>query len=71
MSYVAPSLALITFGIWEMLLVFGILMLLFGAKKLPMLARGLGAGVRNFKGELSAPPESDPREERKEEEEKV
>ena len=69
MSYLAPSLALITFGIWEMLLVFGILMLLFGAKKLPMLARGLGAGVRNFKGELSAPPESDA--EAKEEEEKV
>ena len=57
MSYMAPTLALIAFGIWEMLLVFGILMLLFGAKKLPMLARGLGASVRNFKGELSAPPE--------------
>jgi sec-independent protein translocase protein TatA len=71
MSYVAPSLALIAFGIWEMLLVFGILMLLFGAKKLPMLARGLGASVRNFKGELAAPPESDTRSEREEEEEKV
>lgn len=30
-------------------------MLLFGAKKLPMLARGLGKGIRNFKGELQAP----------------
>jgi sec-independent protein translocase protein TatA len=56
MSYAAPSLALITFGLWEMLLVLGILMLLFGAKKLPLLARGLGAGIRNFKGELDAPP---------------
>ncbi len=56
MSYAAPSLALITFGIWEMFLVLGILMLLFGAKKLPLLARGLGAGIRNFKGELGAPP---------------
>ena len=55
MSYTTTSLALITFGIWETLLVFGIIMLLFGAKKLPMLARGLGAGVRNFKGELNAP----------------
>jgi sec-independent protein translocase protein TatA len=69
MSYIAPTLALITFGIWEMLLVFGILMLLFGAKKLPMLARGLGAGVRNFKGELGAPPESETQETREEEEE--
>jgi sec-independent protein translocase protein TatA len=67
MSHVAPSLALVTFGIWEALLVFGIIMLLFGAKKLPLLARGLGAGIRNFKGELSAPPESDA----EEEEEKV
>jgi TatA/E family protein of Tat protein translocase len=50
------SLALIAFGIWEMLLLFGVIMLLFGAKKLPMLARGLGAGIRNFKGELNAPP---------------
>ena len=66
---ITPSLALIAFGIWEMLLVFGILMLLFGAKKLPMLARGLGAGVRNFKGEISAPSESETQEQ--EEEEKV
>ena len=59
MSYVAPSLALISFGIWEMLLVFGIIMLLFGAKKLPMLARGLGSGVKNFKSELQAPDDSE------------
>ena len=57
MSYTMTSLALITFGIGEMLLLFAILMLLFGAKKLPGLARGLGAGVRNFKGELQAPPD--------------
>jgi len=59
MSYTMTSLALITFGIWEMLLVLGVLMLLFGAKKLPMLARGLGHGIRNFKGELKAPDESE------------
>ena len=54
-----PSLALFTFGLGEMLLVFGIIMLLFGAKKLPGLARGLGAGIRNFKGELKSPPGDD------------
>ena len=43
---------------WEAVLVFGILMLLFGAKKLPSLARGLGSGIRNFKGELQAPSEN-------------
>jgi sec-independent protein translocase protein TatA len=54
-----PSLALFTFGVWEALLVFGIVMLLFGAKKLPLLARGLGSGIRNFKGELQSPPDDD------------
>jgi sec-independent protein translocase protein TatA len=53
------SLALIAFGIWEMLLLFAVIMLLFGAKKIPELARGLGAGVRNFKGELNAPRPTD------------
>jgi sec-independent protein translocase protein TatA len=54
------SLALVTFGLWEMVLVLGVVMLLFGAKKLPMLARGLGHGIRNFKGEIQAPPAEDP-----------
>ena len=53
-----PLLA-ITFGFWEILLVAGVLMMLFGAKKLPMLARGLGQGIRNFKGELSAPEDDE------------
>jgi sec-independent protein translocase protein TatA len=59
MTYLTPSLALFTFGVTEALLVFGIVMLLFGAKKLPMLAKGLGSGIRNFKGELQAPPDDD------------
>ena len=57
MSGLTPGLGLITFGIGEAILVFGILMLLFGAKKLPGLAKGLGYGIRNFKGELQAPQE--------------
>ena len=47
----------ITFGVAEAVLVFAILVLLFGAKKLPEIARGLGSGIRNFKGELQAPPD--------------
>ena len=39
MSHMTYSLALITFGIWEMVLVLGVLMLLFGAKKLPIVTR--------------------------------
>ncbi len=59
MTSQTPALALITFGFTEILLVLGILMLLFGAKKLPMLARGLGKGIRNFKGEIQAPDDDD------------
>lgn len=57
MSAAPLSLGLFTFGIGEALLVFGIIVVLFGAKKLPLLARGLGHGIRNFKGELQAPPD--------------
>jgi sec-independent protein translocase protein TatA len=59
MNNTTPPLALAAFGIWEAVLLFGVLMLLFGAKKLPELARGIGSGIRNFKGELNAPGESD------------
>ncbi|MDZ7778635.1 MAG: twin-arginine translocase TatA/TatE family subunit [Gemmatimonadota bacterium] len=55
MSQPEPTLALVTFGVMEMVLLFGILVMLFGAKKLPGLARGIGSGIRNFKGELEAP----------------
>ena len=56
MAGLTSSLA-ITFGVAEAVLVFAILVLLFGAKKLPEIARGLGSGIRNFKGELQAPPD--------------
>ncbi|MEX0836725.1 MAG: twin-arginine translocase TatA/TatE family subunit [Gemmatimonadota bacterium] len=58
-----PVLALVTFGVMEMVLLFGILIMLFGAKKLPGLAKGLGSGIRNFKGELGQPSESEEDEE--------
>lgn len=64
MNTLTPSLALISFGFGEMLLLFGVLMLLFGAKKLPGLAKGLGKGIRNFKGELKAPPGDDGKDDR-------
>ncbi len=33
----------------ELIFIFVILLLLFGAKKIPELARGLGKGIREFK----------------------
>lgn len=47
------------FGIPELILIFIILLLIFGGKRIPELARGLGAGIRNFKDALHGdqPPE--------------
>lgn len=36
-------------GASELLIVLAIIVLLFGARKIPDLARGLGEGIRNFK----------------------
>jgi len=36
-------------GGWEVLLIFLVILIFFGAKKLPDLARGLGKGIREFK----------------------
>jgi sec-independent protein translocase protein TatA len=36
-------------GGWEMVLIFAVFLMLFGAKKLPELARGLGHGIKEFK----------------------
>jgi sec-independent protein translocase protein TatA len=36
-------------GVGEIVLVLALLMLLFGAKRIPQIARGLGEGIRNFR----------------------
>ena len=36
-------------GMPELLIVVLIILILFGAKKIPELAKGLGEGIRNFK----------------------
>jgi sec-independent protein translocase protein TatA len=37
------------FNGWEIVAIMGLALILFGAKKLPELARGLGQGLREFK----------------------
>jgi sec-independent protein translocase protein TatA len=37
----------------HLLLIFGIVVLLFGSKKLPELGKGLGEGIRSFKGAIA------------------
>ena len=36
-------------GGWEILLILLVLLIFFGARKIPELARGLGKGIREFK----------------------
>jgi len=37
------------FGTWEIILVLAIVILLFGAKKIPGLMKGIGEGINEFK----------------------
>ncbi len=39
-------------GAQELLLIFLAVLLLFGAKKIPEIAQGLGKGIREFKGAI-------------------
>jgi sec-independent protein translocase protein TatA len=43
------------FGMGEILLILGILLLLFGAKKIPELMRGMGKGIKEFTDAKDAP----------------
>src|SRR5436189_2266553 len=36
-------------GGWEVVLILAVVLILFGAKKLPELAKGLGQGIKEFK----------------------
>jgi sec-independent protein translocase protein TatA len=41
--------------IGELVLLFLLLLLLFGAKRIPQIARGIGEGIRNFKSGVKEP----------------
>lgn len=45
----AGLLILFPIGVPELLIIFLILLVIFGAAKLPQLGRGLGQGISNFK----------------------
>lgn len=46
-------------GSQELMIILAIVVVLFGAKRLPQLGAGLGNGIANFKKGLTA-PENDP-----------
>ena len=41
-----------TIGFHELMIILGVAVLLFGGKKIPEVAKGLGEGIRNFKTAL-------------------
>lgn len=41
--------AMFGFGGWEVVLILAVVLILFGAKRLPELAKGLGSGIKEFK----------------------
>lgn len=52
-------------GMWELMVILGIAVLLFGGKKIPEVAKGLGEGIRNFKSALKGDEKVPPAEEKK------
>ncbi|RMG14032.1 MAG: twin-arginine translocase TatA/TatE family subunit [Deltaproteobacteria bacterium] len=46
---------------WELLIIFVVILLLFGAKRIPELGKGLGQGIRAFKEGLNAADEEAPK----------
>ncbi|MWV61151.1 twin-arginine translocase TatA/TatE family subunit [Helicobacter saguini] len=46
-------------SVWHWLIVLLVIVLLFGAKKIPELAKGLGSGIRTFKKELDGEKKDD------------
>ncbi|MFB8386104.1 Sec-independent protein translocase subunit TatA [Microbacterium sp. NPDC055910] len=44
---------------WQWLLILAVILLLFGAAKLPALAKSMGQSARVFKGEMKAMKEDD------------
>ena len=41
-----------TFSVWHWLVVLVVIVLLFGSKKIPELAKGVASGIKTFKKEI-------------------
>jgi sec-independent protein translocase protein TatA len=46
-------------GAWEIVLILLIVVFLFGARRIPEIARGLGEGIRNFRGSIKGDDSND------------
>jgi sec-independent protein translocase protein TatA len=52
-------------GVQELLIILAIVIVIFGATKIPQLGKGLGEGIRNFKSSLKGGEEGGEKEEKK------
>jgi sec-independent protein translocase protein TatA len=46
-------------GIPELLIILVIVIVIFGASRLPQIGKGLGEGIKNFRAGIKSPPEID------------
>lgn len=46
-------------GTWQIVAIILVIVLLFGGKKIPELAKGLGSGIKNFKKAVKEDDEED------------
>lgn len=46
-------------GIWELVIIFLIVLLVFGAGKIPKIAKDVGSGIREFKKSISGENENE------------
>jgi sec-independent protein translocase protein TatA len=53
-------------GIWELVILMVLLLLVFGAKRLPEMGRSIGHGMREFKDAVTGKDEPEPEAERTE-----
>ena len=53
-------------GIWELIIIFFIVLIIFGAGKIPKIARDIGGGIKEFKKSLSGEEDHEEKKDEKE-----
>jgi sec-independent protein translocase protein TatA len=51
-------------GMPELIIILAIVIIIFGANKLPQLGRGIGSAIKNFKDEMNTGKEDDDKDEK-------
>lgn len=59
------SILLGMIGPWQIVIIIAVVVLLFGAKKIPELMKGVGKGIREFKDATKEESDDDPKSEKK------